>query len=133
MVRAGWRSAVVANPCCTALLRTRSLPRAVRGPVLRLAFLRLAANLRSEVIFRGARRIRAGWALSVEPSRVRVARRKALRLGWLFGRARHLGGSHCGNRPFSGQAFGRKRRLVPGSEVESRLLLVIQRSRSSRS
>jgi len=45
---------VVANPCCTALLRTRSLPRAVRGPVLRLAFLRLAANLRSEVIFRGA-------------------------------------------------------------------------------
>jgi hypothetical protein len=33
----------------------------VRGPVLRLAFLRLAASLRSEVIFRGARRIRAFW------------------------------------------------------------------------
>src|SRR6266404_4833253 len=128
IAKAGWRSAVVAKPCCTALLRTRSLPRAVRGPVLRLAFLRLAASLRSEVIFRGARRIRAGWALV----RSRVSRKtgvtgmsspgeEPLRLGWLFGRARHLGGSHCGNRPFSGQAFGRERRRLGALERERSL------------
>jgi hypothetical protein len=116
---------VVAKACRTALLRTRSLPRAVRGPVLRLAFFRLAASLRSEVISRRARRTEEVGLLSVEPRAQRTSvtgmrspGEKPLRLNlWLFGRVRHLGG----NSTFSGQAFGQERRCLGAREREQRL------------
>jgi len=41
---------MLAKPCRNAFRRARDFPRAVLGPLLRLAFIRFAAILRSEVI-----------------------------------------------------------------------------------